>query len=276
MSTPILTDPPPPSFHTLQTPLSHPISPWVQAQLAALMREEAAGAVPALSMVGLSSAQKALLEGAKEVDARVRGTFEEYIVARKQLAEAHYAKVLKLYEERRRFVVGEESVTSVVLAEGSAAALETSEAAEVSGADETPTNTPTESSSAAVPAAAPADAPLAPGSAGAAASGAGEEADVAGGTKGIPNFWVQAMQHSELFSAVTQPHDLPVLEYLRNIEWAHLPDLEGFRLAFTFAPNPYFEDRVLTKGYPVADFYNPLKIPEPDLVNAQGTVSGRT
>lgn len=67
--------------------------------------------------------------------------------------------------------------------------------------------------------------------------------------KGIPCFWLTALgMHPNLAEAVEDAdHDL--LCSLVDIRSTHLPNRPGFRLEFEFAPNDYFENKVLTKEY---------------------------
>ncbi|RHY33435.1 hypothetical protein DYB32_002081 [Aphanomyces invadans] len=60
---------------------------------------------------------------------------------------------------------------------------------------------------------------------------------------------------------------MPALEFLTDIKSESSTEHSGFRLEFTFAPNPFFENTVLTKAYDVAEG------PDGDamLKNIQGT-----
>ena len=84
-------------------------------------------------------------------------------------------------------------------------------------------------------------------------TGAGA-ADVAGNVKGIPNFWMRVMKNCSAVRDFIEPHDEPVLEFLTDVTSAFVGDLEGFKLEFHFAPNPYFEDAVLSKTFFIKNF----------------------
>lgn len=48
-------------------------------------------------------------------------------------------------------------------------------------------------------------------------------------------------------------HDQGALKYLTDIKWSRINDSEGFKLEFTFGPNPYFKNSVLEKTYRMID-----------------------
>lgn len=80
----------------------------------------------------------------------------------------------------------------------------------------------------------------------------GENTDTATGTPAQKGFWVTAMQNHPALEEFIQKWDLPVLEYLKDITTAPLDPNEmdkGFKIAFHFAKNPYFEAEVLEKEY---------------------------
>lgn len=77
-----------------------------------------------------------------------------------------------------------------------------------------------------------------------------EPADV----KGIPNFWLSALQHHGDFAESITKQDEKALKYLLDVRWKPLPEEKGrseasFVLEFEFSENPYFTDKVLTKTY---------------------------
>jgi len=75
-----------------------------------------------------------------------------------------------------------------------------------------------------------------------------------GAIKGIPGFWLQAMKNFRTINDFVEEHDFPVLEYLNDITTAYVGDLAGFRLDFHFAPNPYFENTVLSKVFHIRNY----------------------
>ncbi|KAH9739974.1 nucleosome assembly protein 1 [Citrus sinensis] len=71
--------------------------------------------------------------------------------------------------------------------------------------------------------------------------------------KGVPDFWFIAMEsHHELRQNIVR-HDQGALKYLTDIKWCRINDSEGFKLEFTFGPNPYFKNSVLEKTYRMID-----------------------
>lgn len=70
-----------------------------------------------------------------------------------------------------------------------------------------------------------------------------------GDAKGIPNFWLQAMQNNRLLCDFIEEQDIPALEKLEDISYELLDDANGFKLVFTFAANDFFSDTTLTKSF---------------------------
>jgi hypothetical protein len=79
-------------------------------------------------------------------------------------------------------------------------------------------------------------------------------APAAGSPKGIPGFWLRAMQNCSSVRDFIEEHDEPVLEYLTDVTTSFIADCKGFKLEFHFAPNPYIEDAVLTKTFHIPNF----------------------
>jgi len=88
---------------------------------------------------------------------------------------------------------------------------------------------------------------------------------------GIPQFWIQVMSHQEDVAATISEQDVDCLAFLRNIECIDDEDGKGFTLKFQFAPNPFFENDVLTKRYQVPNLLSSGNNSEPILQNVQGT-----
>jgi nucleosome assembly protein 1-like 1 len=84
---------------------------------------------------------------------------------------------------------------------------------------------------------------------------------------GIPQFWVVAMGNMEVTADLITEEDVDCLEHLRDVTCVDDEDGKGFTLHFHFAPNDYFEDRILTKRYEVP---NLLLSDEPILENVTG------
>lgn len=68
--------------------------------------------------------------------------------------------------------------------------------------------------------------------------------------QGIPNFWLAVLKNVGEISSMIQEHDEEVLKYLTDIKAFSMaaPNL-SFQLEFHFAPNPFFQNSVLTKTY---------------------------
>jgi len=69
--------------------------------------------------------------------------------------------------------------------------------------------------------------------------------------KGIPNFWLAAMQNNPMVGDAIHDNDDEALAYLRDVRVAELTGegQHGFTLTFHFAENPYFANSTLTKTY---------------------------
>eukprot|EP00933_Yihiella_yeosuensis_P028965 TRINITY_DN2271_c0_g2_i1.p1 TRINITY_DN2271_c0_g2~~TRINITY_DN2271_c0_g2_i1.p1 ORF type:complete len:357 (-),score=110.46 TRINITY_DN2271_c0_g2_i1:420-1406(-) len=104
--------------------------------------------------------------------------------------------------------------------------------------------------------------------------GDGADQDLATGTPALPGFWAKALKHHPDFSDEIESYDMPVLEYLRDIQFVDLdPDDsdKGFRLKFHFAPNPYFENAVLSKEYHTKPASNPYCNDGPEVVELRSS-----
>ncbi|KAH9671107.1 nucleosome assembly protein 1 [Citrus sinensis] len=71
--------------------------------------------------------------------------------------------------------------------------------------------------------------------------------------KGVPDFWFIAMKSHHGLRQNIAKHDQGALKYLTDIKWSRINDSEGFKLEFTFGPNPYFKNSVLEKTYRMID-----------------------
>jgi len=67
--------------------------------------------------------------------------------------------------------------------------------------------------------------------------------------KGIPQFWLEALQNHNFVSQAIYEDDEDALSYLQDIRYAELEGSEGFSLTFHFAENPYFTNTTLVKNY---------------------------
>ncbi|KFH46219.1 putative nucleosome assembly protein-like protein [Hapsidospora chrysogenum ATCC 11550] len=65
---------------------------------------------------------------------------------------------------------------------------------------------------------------------------------------GIPEFWLSAMKNQVTFAEMITERDEAALKHLTDVRMEYL-DVPGFRLIFEFAPNDFFENKILTKTY---------------------------
>merc|ERR1712156_975093 len=72
-----------------------------------------------------------------------------------------------------------------------------------------------------------------------------EEKDV----KGVPDFWLTIFKNVDMLQEMVQEADEPVLSKLTDITVTFSETPMGFTLHFSFAPNDYFSNTVLTKEY---------------------------
>ncbi|CAK8531961.1 unnamed protein product [Lathyrus sativus] len=84
--------------------------------------------------------------------------------------------------------------------------------------------------------------------------------------KGVPSFWLIALQNNDVVTDEITERDEEALTYLKDIKWSKLQDRKGFKLEFFFDPNPYFSNTILTKTYHMVDEDEPI------LERAIGTV----
>lgn len=66
--------------------------------------------------------------------------------------------------------------------------------------------------------------------------------------KGIPNFWLTALENLHPISETITERDAEVLGYLKDIRLEYLSK-PGFKLIFQFAENPFFKNSQLSKTY---------------------------
>jgi template-activating factor I len=70
----------------------------------------------------------------------------------------------------------------------------------------------------------------------------------------IPSFWISVfLNHPQLSSSLDQ-NDENILQHLKRVDVEEHDDIKsGYRIKFTFEPNPYFENDVLIKEFSVTD-----------------------
>lgn len=67
-------------------------------------------------------------------------------------------------------------------------------------------------------------------------------------TKGVPNFWLTALENLSTISDTITERDLEVLQHLKDVRMEYL-ETPGFMLIFEFNENDYFSNQMLTKTY---------------------------
>lgn len=90
---------------------------------------------------------------------------------------------------------------------------------------------------------------------------------------GIPGFWLTIFKNTEILAEMTQPHDEPILDSLKDIRVSFPENSMGFVLEFVFAENEYFEEQVLTKTYHMKsepDDFDPVAFDGPEIVGSTG------
>lgn len=93
--------------------------------------------------------------------------------------------------------------------------------------------------------------------------------------KGIPSFWLKALQSVDFIAETIKQYDEPILEFLTDIRVKFLPadNTQSFILEFEFATNPHFSNQILTKKYilrPGPDPVNPLAYEGPEIISCEG------
>lgn len=66
--------------------------------------------------------------------------------------------------------------------------------------------------------------------------------------KGVPFFWLTAMQNLPPVADMISDRDVPVLEHLVDLRMEYM-DKPGFKLIFEFSPNEYFKNKQIVKTY---------------------------
>nr|XP_011458872.1 PREDICTED: nucleosome assembly protein 1;4-like isoform X3 [Fragaria vesca subsp. vesca] len=71
--------------------------------------------------------------------------------------------------------------------------------------------------------------------------------------KGVPYFWLNALQNNDYIENEITYRDELALEFLKDIRCSPIDCFKGFKLDFYFRANPFFENSVLTKTYFMSD-----------------------
>jgi len=86
----------------------------------------------------------------------------------------------------------------------------------------------------------------------------GQEVHHGEGIKGLPQFWLTALQNHPAISEMIFEGDAPALAALEDIKVGYLESGPGFRLDFIFGENGFFTNRILSKEYHLASSTSPL------------------
>merc|ERR1712151_1387234 len=65
---------------------------------------------------------------------------------------------------------------------------------------------------------------------------------------GIPGYWGKALGNSDQFAPIMNEKDKKILQHLTNVT-ADIKETGDFTLSFTFSPNDYFEQSLLTREH---------------------------
>ncbi|AES65459.2 nucleosome assembly protein [Medicago truncatula] len=71
--------------------------------------------------------------------------------------------------------------------------------------------------------------------------------------KGVPYFWLVALQNNDEIADEITERDEDALKYLKDIKYTRTTEPQGFKLEFFFDSNPYFSNTILTKTYHMVD-----------------------
>lgn len=75
-----------------------------------------------------------------------------------------------------------------------------------------------------------------------------DDAEEGADVKGVPSFWLTALENLQTVSETITERDAEVLQYVKDIRMEYL-ETPGFELLFEFNENPYLSNLVLTKTY---------------------------
>lgn len=68
-------------------------------------------------------------------------------------------------------------------------------------------------------------------------------------TNGIPEFWLTILKNHPELSETISIEDEKVLRHLINIDYRHFENELGYSIDFTFSPNDFFTNQILSKQY---------------------------
>lgn len=156
----------------------------------------------------LPKAVKQRVMGLKAVQQKQMALEAQFQKELLELEKKYFKKYEPLYERRKKIVNGSDEPTKEEIEEGEA--LDEDEEDEEDDADEAEDEGETE--------------------------------------KGIPGFWLTALENLLTVSETITDRDSDILHSLVDVRMEYL-DTPGFELVFEFADNEYFSNRILTKTY---------------------------
>lgn len=187
--------------------------------------------VPELSSLP-DKKQVAVFEALRKMQAEHDRIIAEMNEAKRQLAVRARALVEPLWDARMALISGAASTAD---AEGAALAAKSSS---LSGFTFQP-------EAEGEKAAAKSEEGEASESAAASASGDGSSGDAV--TARFTEFWTQVLVNDPIWADMIESRDMPALEFLIDCRVSTHADWKGFTLEWTFADNPYFTNKVLSK-----------------------------
>ena len=90
-------------------------------------------------------------------------------------------------------------------------------------------------------------------------------------SKGVPGFWLQAMQNHRRVTEYIEEQDCDALEHLEDVAVENAEDFKSFKLIFTFSENEFFTNTTLTKTFVVPNLLGGSNL-ELDKVRRSGGV----
>lgn len=162
---------------------------------------------------------KSRIYGLKKLQNDLFSIEKDFQVEMFELEQKYLQKYAPLHDRRRRIVVGDEEPTAEEIKKGK-------EIEKMEGADE--------------------------GEASEAETEGGEQAPQdSTDLKGIPSFWLTALENLPVISETITDRDAEVLDYLQDVQLEYLTEGQpGFKLLFKFdEETPFFDNTVLTKTY---------------------------
>lgn len=161
----------------------------------------------------LPKAVKKRVSGLKSIQQQQMKLEAEFQKQLLELEKRFFKKYEPLYERRKKIISGEEEPTEAEVEEGEALDEDEDEEEEEEEEEDE------------------------------------DEENEEGEEKGIPGFWLTALENLSTVAEIITERDSEVLQYLQDIRMEYL-DTPGFELIFEFdTNNPFFSNKILTKTY---------------------------